>query len=231
MTERKVIMTDPKRNDYLYEEAIKTLRTNIQFIGTAVKSIVVTSCYPNEGKSDVVFQLALEIGKMGKKVLILDADIRKSSYIGRFQVKQKTEGLSQYLSGQSRIQDIVYNTNFQGVDIIFAGPSAPNPSELLAQENFAALVHDMREKYDYVLADTPPIGNLTDAAIIARQCDGAILVIESDLVSRRVAAKAKEKLERGDCHILGAVLNKIDMKKSRYYSKYNYYYGNEKSKA
>ena len=228
MTGLKVIMTDPKQHDYFYEEAIKTLRTNIQFTGTAVKSIVVTSCYPNEGKSDVLFQLALEIGKMGKKVLILDADIRKSSYIGRFQVKQKTEGLSQYLSGQSRIQDIVYSTNFQGVDIIFAGPSAPNPSELLAQENFAALVHDMREKYDYVLADTPPIGNLTDAAIVARQCDGAILVIESDLVSRRVAAKAKEKLERSDCHILGAVLNKVDMKKSRYYSKYNYYYGNEK---
>src|SRR5699024_2806708 len=98
MTERRVIMTDPKQNDYFYEEAIKTLRTNIQFTGTEVKSIVVTSCYPNEGKSDVVFQLALEIGKMGKKVLVLDADIRKSSYINRFQVKQKTEGLSQYLS-------------------------------------------------------------------------------------------------------------------------------------
>ena len=133
MTERRVIMTDPKQNDYFYEEAIKTLRTNIQFTGTEVKSIVVTSCYPNEGKSDVVFQLALEIGKMGKKVLVLDADIRKSSYINRFQVKQKTEGLSQYLSGQSRLQDIVYSTNFQGVDIIFAGPTAPNPSELLAQ--------------------------------------------------------------------------------------------------
>ena len=103
MTERRVIMTDPKQNDYFYEEAIKTLRTNIQFTGTEVKSIVVTSCYPNEGKSDVVFQLALEIGKMGKKVLVLDADIRKSSYINRFQVKQKTEGLSQYLSGQSRL--------------------------------------------------------------------------------------------------------------------------------
>ena len=83
MTERRVIMTDPKQNDYFYEEAIKTLRTNIQFTGTEVKSIVVTSCYPNEGKSDVVFQLALEIGKMGKKVLVLDADIRKSSYINQ----------------------------------------------------------------------------------------------------------------------------------------------------
>ena len=228
MTERRVIMTDPKQNDYFYEEAIKTLRTNIQFTGTEVKSIVITSCYPNEGKSDVVFQLALEIGKMGKKVLVLDADIRKSSYISRFQVKQKTAGLSQYLSGQSGLQDIVYSTNFRDVDIIFAGPSAPNPSELLAQESFASLVHTMRGKYDYVLVDTPPVGSLTDAAVVARQCDGAILVVESDLVSRRVALKVKQQLEMSGCHILGAVLKKVDIKKNKYYSKYSYYYGEEK---
>ena len=228
MTERRVIMTDPKQNDYFYEEAIKTLRTNIQFTGTEVKSIVITSCYPNEGKSDVAFQLALEIGKMGKKVLVLDADIRKSSYISRFQVKQKTAGLSQYLSGQSGLQDIVYSTNFRDVDIIFAGPAAPNPSELLAQESFASLVHTMRGKYDYVLVDTPPVGSLTDAAVVARQCDGAILVVESDLVSRRVALKAKQQLEMSGCHILGAVLNKVDIKKNKYYSKYSYYYGEEK---
>lgn len=228
MTERRVIMTDPKQNDYFYEEAIKTLRTNIQFTGTEVKSIVITSCYPNEGKSDVVFQLALEIGKMGKKVLVLDADIRKSSYISRFQVKQKTAGLSQYLSGQSGLQDIVYSTNFRDVDIIFAGPAAPNPSELLAQKSFASLVHTMRGKYDYVLVDTPPVGSLTDAAVVARQCDGAILVVESDLVSRRVALKAKQQLEMSGCHILGAVLNKVDIKKNKYYSKYSYYYGEEK---
>lgn len=221
-------MTDPKQNDYFYEEAIKTLRTNIQFTGTEVKSIVITSCYPNEGKSDVVFQLALEIGKMGKKVLVLDADIRKSSYISRFQVKQKTAGLSQYLSGQSGLQDIVYSTNFRDVDIIFAGPAAPNPSELLAQESFASLVHTMRGKYDYVLVDTPPVGSLTDAAVVARQCDGAILVVESDLVSRRVALKAKQQLEMSGCHILGAVLNKVDIKKNKYYSKYSYYYGEKK---
>lgn len=228
MTERRVIMTDPKQYDYFYEEAIKTLRTNIQFTGTEVKSIVVTSCYPNEGKSDVVFQLAREIGNMGKKVLVLDADIRKSSFVNRFQVKQKIEGLSQYLSGQSRLQDIVYSTNFQGVDIIFAGPTAPNPSELLAQERFTSMIRGMREKYDYVLADTPPVGSLTDAAVVARQCDGAIMVIESDLVSRRIAAKAKEQLEMSGCHILGAVLNKVDMKKNKYYSKYSYYYGENK---
>ena len=228
MTESKVVMTDPKQHDYFYEEAIKTLRTNIQFAGTKTKTIVVTSAYPNEGKSDIVFQLALEMGKMGKRVLILDADIRKSSFVSRFQVTEKIEGLSQYLSGQCKAREIIYNTNFDGVDIIFAGPTAPNPSELLGQESFGELVHTMREKYDYVLVDTPPIGNLSDAAVAAGQCDGAILIIESGLVSRRVAKKAKEQLAMSGCRLLGAVLNKVDIKKDKYYSKYSYYYHDER---
>ena len=99
-----------------------------------------------------------------------------------------------------------------------------NPPELLEQEAFAALVRIARERYDYVLIDTPPIGSIIDAAIIAKQCDGAILVIESELVSYRVAVKAKEQLAMSGCRILGAVLNKVDTKKDRYYSKYSQYY-------
>ena len=228
MTERRVIMTDPKQNDYFYEEAIKTLRTNIQFSGIDIKTIVVTSCYPNEGKSDVTFQLALEIGKMGKKVLVVDADIRKSAYVSRYQIKERISGLSQYLSGQRREADIIYRTNFEGVDMIFAGPTAPNPSELLEQESFSQLLGSLREKYDYVLIDTPPIASLIDAAIAAKQCDGAILVIESETVSRRTALKAKEQLEMTGCRLLGAVLNKVDVRKDKYYSKYSYYYKNDR---
>lgn len=224
MAEQKVILTDPRKSDYFYEEAIKTLRTNIQFSGIETKSIVVTSCYPNEGKSDIVFQLAQEIGKTGKQVLIVDADIRKSSYISRYQVHQKISGLSQYLSGQAQMEEILYRTNYQNVDMIFAGHVAPNPSELLEQEAFRSLLATMRRSYDYVLADTPPIMSMIDAAVAARNCDGAILVIESELVSYKVAAKAKEQLEKSGCRILGAVLNKVDVRKDRYYSKYSYYY-------
>lgn len=224
MAEQKVIMTDPKKSDYFYEEAIKTLRTNIQFTGVDVKSIVFTSCYPNEGKSDVVFQLAQEIGKVGKRVLLIDADIRKSSYISRYEVRSKIQGLSQYLSGQVNGMDIIYQTNFDNLDIIFAGPPAPNPSELLSQEAFAALVQSARDRYDYILVDTPPIGSMIDAAVAAKQCDGAVLVIESELVSYKLAEKAKEQLEMSGCRLLGAVLNKVDRKKDRYFTKYNHYY-------
>lgn len=228
MTASRVAMTDPKQHDYYYEEAIKTLRTNIQFTGIGMKKILVTSCYPNEGKSDVLFQLALETGKMGKRVLVVDADIRKSCFVSRYQVKGKVEGLSQYLSGQCAVNDIIYDTNFAGVDIIFAGPAAPNPTELLEQTAFAELLRSAGERYDYVLVDTPPIGSMIDAAVIAKQCDGAVLIIESDHVSRKAAAKAKEQLTISGCKLLGAVLNKVDMRKNKYYSKYSYYYNGEK---
>ena len=226
MTGQKIIMTDPKTEDYFYEEAIKTLRTNIQFAGMDIKTITVTSCYPNEGKSDIAFQLAKEIGNMNKKVLFVDADIRKSSMMNRYQVKSRVSGLSQYLSGQVGRNEIFYNTNFPNLDIIFAGPMAPNPSELLEQASFEALMEFERSFYDYVIVDTPPIGNLIDAAVVAKQCDGAILVIESGAVSRRVAEKAKEQLEKSGCRVLGAVLNKVDMRRDRYYSRYSSKYSN-----
>ena len=226
MTGQKIIMTDPKIEDYFYEEAIKTLRTNIQFAGMDIKTITVTSCYPNEGKSDIAFQLAKEIGNMNKKVLFVDADIRKSSMMNRYQVKSRVSGLTQYLSGQVGRNEIFYNTNFPNLDIIFAGPMAPNPSELLEQASFEALMEFERSFYDYVIVDTPPIGNLIDAAVVAKQCDGAILVIESGAVSRRVAEKAKEQLEKSGCRVLGAVLNKVDMRRDRYYSRYNSKYSN-----
>jgi capsular exopolysaccharide synthesis family protein len=220
MAIQRVILTDSRKEDVFYEEAIKTLRTNMQFSGVETKSIVLTSCYPNEGKSDVAFQLAVEIGKMGKRVLIIDADIRKSSYIKRYQIKQKTNGLSQYLSGQVALEEIIYSTNYRNLEIIFSGPYAPNPSELLEQGRFGRLIEETRKVYDYILIDTPPIISMSDAAI---------LVIESEAVSRRDAMKAKEQLTKSGCKLLGAVLNKVDMKKEKYYSKYNsYYYGKSK---
>lgn len=222
--DQTIILTDPKKPNYFYEEAMKTLRTNVQFGGRGIQTIVLTSCFPNEGKSDVVMQLAREFGNMGKKVLLLDADIRKSALASRYQVQKTVKGLSQYLSGQSTIPAIFYQTNFQNVDIIFSGPSAPNPSELLEDEAFAELLQEMKRHYDYILIDTPPINGIIDAAVVAKQCDGAILVIESELVSYKVAQKAKEQLEKTGCRLLGAVLNKVDQQQDKYYSKYGYYY-------
>lgn len=222
--EQKVVLTDIRKKDYFYEEAIKTLRTNIQFTGKNVKTIMFTSCFPNEGKSDVTFQLCQEIGNMGKRVLLIDADIRKSAYVSRYRIKQKVNGLSQYLSGQLAKEFLIYQTNFLNVDIIFAGPMAPNPSELLEEEAFRELLEGVRACYDYIIIDTPPVGSVIDAAIIAKESDGAVLVIESERVSYKVAQKSMEQLEKTGCKILGAVLNKVNIEKNKYYGKYDYYY-------
>lgn len=232
----RVELTDQRKANYLYEEALKTLRTNIQFAGADVKTILVTSCFPNEGKSDVIFQLAKEIGMTGKKVVLVDADIRKSAFVRRYLVDGEIKGLSQYLSGQAPVREILYGTNFENMDMIFAGPTAPNPSELLNGKVFAKLMTELKQRYDYVLIDTPPMASVVDAAIVGKACDGAILVIENGAVGYRVAQKAIRQLEKSGTHMLGAVLNKVDMKKGKYYSYYNYYsskydygYGHEKA--
>ena len=220
----RVIMTDPRKENYFYEESIKTLRTNIQFTGKNVKTILLTSCYPNEGKSDIAMQLAQEIGKAGKSVLLIDADLRKSAYIVRYKVKRSVKGLSEFLSGQASESEIKYTTNFQNVDIIFSGPSAPNPSELLEDPAFGELMKRVRTEYDFVLLDTPPIMTVIDAAVIAKESDGAVLVIESGRVSYKAAQKALEQIRKSDCKVLGAVLNKVDIKRDKYYSDYSSYY-------
>ena len=228
--EQKVVITDIRKKDYFYEEAIKTLRTNIQFTGKNVKTIMFTSCFPNEGKSDVTFQLCQEIGNMGKRVLLIDADIRKSAYVSRYRIKQKVNGLSQYLSGQLAKEFLIYQTNFLNVDIIFAGPMAPNPSELLEEPAFHELLTEIREYYDYIIIDTPPVGSVIDAAITAKESDGAVLVIESERVSYKVAQKVKEQMEKTGCKLLGVVLNKVNIEKNKYYGKYDYYYSSDSKK-
>lgn len=224
MALQQVIMTDPKKNTYFYDEAIKILRTNIQFAGRNIKTIVLTSCFPNEGKSGTVLSLAREMGNAGKKVMVVDADIRKSSFVTRYQVKKRIKGLSQYLSGQATVDEVIYATNFDNVDFIFSGPIAPNPSELLDDAAFSELLGMMKLQYDYILVDTPPLSNMIDAAIVARECDGAVMVIESGAVSYKTAVKAKEQLEMTGCRILGVVLNKVEVEKEKYYRRYESYY-------
>ena len=218
--EMKVVMKDPKKSDYFYEEAIKNLRTNIQFLGKQTKIILFASCYPNEGKSDIAFTLSVEMGKTGKRVLLIDADIRKSNYVRRFHVSEKVVGLSQYLSGQIEMGSIIYQTNYEHMDMVFAGPTAPNPSELLNDPEFEKLLNEIKDDYEYIFIDTPPALNLTDATVVARYCDGGILVVEAEAVSYKIAQKVKAQLERSGCPILGAVLNKVDVQKRKYYKSY-----------
>lgn len=214
-------------NDYQYEEAMKTLRTNIQFSGSNIHTVMFTSTVPNEGKSETTFQLAVSMAQLGKKVLLVDADIRKSVLVSRYHLEHQVDGLSQYLSGQSKREEVIYRTNIPNLNIIFSGPFSPNPAELLEGELFAGLLAWAKESYDYILIDSPPMGSVIDGAVISRHCDGAILVIESGAISYRLVQKVKNQLEKGGCRILGTVLNKVDLKQGSYYyyGKYGKYYG------
>ena len=236
MAYKSITLTDTNAGDYFYEEAMKTLRANLQFSGKNNKVVLLTSSYGDEGKSDISFNLARELGKAGKKVLLIDADIRKSVYKTRYDIQESTNGLSQYLSGLvEKIDEVVYKTNYENLYMILAGPYAPNPSEILGDEQFGQLLKAARQVFEYVIVDTPPLGTVVDAAVIAQYCDGAIMVIESGATSYRICEKVKVQLEKAGCKVLGAVLNKVDINGSqgyhgrytRYYrNKYGRYYGN-----
>lgn len=256
----KVIMDEILQLDFHLAEAYKSLRTNIQFCGENIKVISFTSCMPNEGKSVIVIQLAKTMAELGKKVLLLDADIRGSVMTARYNVKgavhdlakdeteisyrrqseiRAIQGLTEYLAGQCELEECVYRSNIEGMDIVFTGVSAPNPSELLGSDKFYEMVQGMREQYDYIFIDCSPLGSVTDAAIVARICDGAVMVIESEAISYKFAQYVKEQLQNSGCKILGAVLNKVSVNGGSYYNKhykkyynsyYNNYYGKNRKK-
>lgn len=213
--------------DYRSNEAYKTLRTNLEFSGSDNKAIVLTSSTPNEGKSTVSLGLALALVESGKRVLFVDADLRKSVLVGRHKVTEEVKGLSHYLSGQADLNDVICRTQEAGLFVIFAGVVPPNPSELLGQKRFAHLIENAKANYDYVIIDAPPLGSVIDAAVISKVCDASVLVVAAKSVSYKFVRTVKEQLEKTGCPILGVVLNKVDMKQNKYYGKYyGNYYGN-----
>lgn len=221
---QEINLHDPDASDYLYNEAIKKLRANIQFSGRRNKVIMFTSVFEGEGKSDVTFHTAVEMAKMGRRVLLIDADIRNSQFVSRYQIEGRTKGLSDFLSGDAEsVSDIMYATNYPNLFMILAGTYVANPSEMLGDEVFKRLLDWARSVYDYVFIDTPPLGVVIDAAMIGRFCDGAIIVIESGAVSYRAALKVKQQLEMANTRILGVVLNKIDRKDDEKYGRYGKY--------
>ena len=219
---------DETEKGFLYEESMRMLRTNLQFSGGNLRVILFTSSIQDEGKSETSFQLAISFAKLDKKILYVDADMRKSVFTTRYQIKENVQGLSQYLSGQNT-EDIVYKTNIKNMDVVFAGPYAPNPAELLYENKLDEFIKKQRLQYDYIIIDAPPLANIVDAAVIGRCVDGAVIVVKSATVSQRMVKRVKDQLEKVNCKIIGAVLNGVEMKKNSYHYKYyGDYYGNKK---
>ena len=202
---------------YAVREELKTLRTNIQFCGDDKRVILVTSCLAGEGKSTTTQELAQTLSEIDKRVLYIDADLRKerddkSGLEGSFEY-----GLTHYLIGQCTSRDCIYSTDVRGLYAVPSGQVPPNPSELLANERMQVLINEMKEVFDYVIIDTAPLGMVVDAAVLAPYCDGVILLIESATVSYRLAQDVAKQLKNTQCPILGVVLNKVARGKGSYY--------------
>lgn len=213
---------------YSMKESLRQLRTNIQFCGDDVRVILFTSAQPNEGKSTVVFDLARSLTELGKTVLVIDTDMRKSVFIGRLRARKENrkeiKGLSHFLSGQVEFYDVLNYTNIDNLYMIFAGRSVPNPTEILEKPYFKDLIDTARKAFDYVLVDSAPLGAAIDAAIVGKSCDGAVLVIAQGEANTRSIQAVKRQLDMADVNILGAVLNKVEQKRS-HYGYYGGYYG------
>ncbi|SHM59834.1 CpsD/CapB family tyrosine-protein kinase [Gracilibacillus kekensis] len=203
-------------------EQYKTIRTNLQFssVDGELKTMLVTSSGPSEGKSSTTANLAIVFAQQGKKVLLIDADLRKPTLHYTFRIDNR-KGLSSVLVGETELQDSIANSDVAGLDLLTCGPIPPNPSELLGSKAMETMISNVSLEYDVVLFDTPPVLAVTDAQILANICDGVVMVVRSNQTEYDAAIKAKELLEVGSAKLLGVVLNDREQKKGHYY-----YYGN-----
>lgn len=216
----------PGINDYFTMEAYNVLRTNIQFSRQDVKVIALTSCGMNEGKTVLSLHIGRSLAELGKRVLVIDADMRKSVMAGRNADAKGAKGLSEVLVGQENLQDCIYKTQYPNLHVLFSGKYPPNPVQLLNGKYFERIVDAVRDVYDYIIVDTPPLGIVIDAAVIAAKCDSAILVIGNTNVKYTQAQDVVSQLEKSGCNVLGVVLNNADNKRKGYYKKkgsYGYY--------
>lgn len=219
-----------KKNGFYIKEAFKTLRSNIEFCGDDIKVIAVTSCMAHEGKSSVAMELAKSFAEAGNVTLLIDADMRKSVLIGRYKTGAVKYGLSHCLIGKNQFMDAICVTDIPKLYVLFSGPVPPNPSELLGSKKFAEMLQVMRKPFSHIIIDTPPLGSVIDAAVVAKNCDGTVLVVENNAISYRFVQKVKDQLDKTGSRILGVVLNKVNISGKGYYGHYGKYYGKYYSK-
>lgn len=205
-------------------EQYRTIRTNIQFssVDQELKSILVTSSGPGEGKSMTTANLATVYAQQGKRVLLVDADLRKPTVHYTFRL-DNLKGLSNVLIGEEGLENVINRSHVENLFVISSGPIPPNPSELLGSKKMNAFINEATSVFDMIIFDTPPVLAVTDAQLLANYVDGSILVVRSKDTEYEAAIRAKEALEPAKAKLLGAVLNDRDKKAIDYY----YYYGDQ----
>lgn len=217
--------------DYSATEAMNTLCTNISYAGSEMKTILLTSRYDREGKSFVAMNLLRSMAQLQKKVVLLDADMRRSSVMGRFRLRfleGKTNGLAQYLAGMCPMEDIVYETNISNAYLVPMGREVLNSLQLLNSPEMPKLMEYLRENFDIVLVDTPPAGVIVDAIDMARYCDGSLIVVSYKRGKRKDIVDVRNMLAKTGCKVLGVVMNNVEFKTL---SSRKYYYRSERYSA
>ena len=233
----KFVSVAAKETPFAYVEAYKSLRTNIGFLSnvSGVRSILITSAVPEESKSTTAINLALTLADSGHSVVLVECDLRKPVLRKYLKRELGPAGLASYLAGLVTLDDCIADLKDLGISVISAGVVPPNPSELLNTIRMQELVELLKHNFAYVLLDEPPVTVVTDAAVVGRLTDGALLVVRSKFASARTIRQAKAKLENVGIRILGGVLTRFDMRKSGWrggydYSNYEYGYGHSRSR-
>jgi capsular exopolysaccharide synthesis family protein len=205
-------------------EAYKTLRTNIQFssVEGGLKTLLITSSSASEGKSITSANIAITMAQMDLRVLLIDCDLRKPELHRVFSMING-RGLTNILVEGVKYNDLINRTSVENLDIITSGFKSPNPSEILGSCRMQTLMDQLKESYDMIILDSPPVLPVTDAAVLSRVTDGVILVAEYAITTYEILAKAKTTLEKVNARILGVVLNRVPQNHREYY----YYYHNE----
>ncbi len=214
-----IVQNDPKSP---ISETYRAIRTNLQFAsaGKQMKYIAFTSSVPGEGKSTTISNIALTMAQDGKKVLLIDNDLRKPRQHKIFGLLNK--GLTNIIAMGTSFDEVVQKEVFPNLDVLTSGPIPPNPSEMLGSDRMTEVLKEVKDKYDYILLDLPPVLAVTDAAIVGHMADGVVLVVRSGLTGPDEAKEAKKRLLAGHANILGVVLNGVPTEKKGY--GYGYYY-------
>ncbi len=221
-----------KKTKNIFLESFRSIRTNLQFLPQTESSrvITVTSSVSGEGKTTIAAKMAEVIGQTNKKVIVLDIDMRKASVHKEFDV-DNILGLSNYLTGQKSLNEVIANTENEYVDLITTGPLPPNPSELILTDQMKELIDKLKEEYDYIIIDTPPVGLVTDALILMNYADISFVLVRANY-TRKEFIKNLDRLAREHSHNhIGMILNGVEIGEKYGYGygvSYGYGYGNDK---